>query len=196
MTTVAAAPVNQAARMYCTVADIATRLDLKHLPALNLEHAIRAATARCEQFCNRVFTRVPATGSQTRHFLGQGMPMLLVDDLLSWTSVMVNSKTTRLAALRRMPFGKTPTTWVEYGSGGIWAAGVDVAISGVWGYSETVPWPIWDSVCVLVARGVQQMKIGYQDASMNQELGELVYRLSLPHDVREVWESYRRKFAG
>jgi len=189
------APVDQTTRMYCSVADVTTRIDLSTLPSVNLEHLIRAVTQRIETYCNnRVFTRVPAEAGtyETRHFLGRASKVLTVDDLLEWTAVTVDDVAVALADLRRMPFGKTPTLWIEYESGAEWADGVDVAITGAWGYAEKLPWVIWDATVALTVRALERAKIAYQDASAIPELGQLVYAKAMPVDVREMLDNLRR----
>lgn len=189
------APVDESARMYATIQDVSARLDVREYPRYDLEKAIRSATRRCEAYCRRVFTRVPADSElyETRHFLGTGLPMLDIDDLLTLDSITIEGSSVDTDDLLLMPFGKTPTTWLEYKAGGTWTERADVALSGAWGYSETVPWDIWDSIVALVARAIQQAKAGYQDASAVPELGELVYNLSLPHGVRETWDMLKRR---
>jgi len=185
-------PVDEGARMYVSVQDVSARIDVAQYPKMSLETAIRAATARCEGYTNRVFTRVPAgTGTQTRHFLGGGSPILTIDDALSIAAISVDGVSVSLLTVLQMPMGKTPITWLEYKDGTVWAARADVTVVGAWGYSETVPWDIWDSVCVLVVRAIAQVKAGYQDASAIPELGELVYALALPRGVRETWNNLR-----
>jgi hypothetical protein len=179
--------------MYADVPDVSLRIDISQYPRYNLEKAIRVATARIEQYCDRVFTRVPATsGYETRDFLGGGSTILTIDDLLEWESVTVDDVAATLTDLRQMPYGSTPTTWIEYKSGAAWTAGAEVAISGAWGYAETVPWDIWDACVALVVRAIERAKTAYQDASAIPELGQIVYAKALPADVRDVLNRYRR----
>jgi hypothetical protein len=186
------APVDQTTRMYCSVADVTTRIDLSTLPGVNLDHLIRASTQRIETYCNRVFPRVPATGQETRHFLGTGSTVLSIDDLLDWHSVEVDDVAVSLTGLRQMPFGKSPSTWIEYESGATWAVGADVAIVGAWGYAEKLPWEIWDSCVALVVRALERAKTAYQDASAIPEMGQLVYAKAMPADIRDVLRRFRR----
>lgn len=187
------APLDTSARMYASVPDVSMRADISQYPKFNLEKALRVATARIEQYCNdRVFTRVPATGYETRHFLGGGSPVLSIDDLLEWETVTVDGIAVTLMDLLQQPFGSTPVTWIEYKSGAVWTAGADVAISAGWGYSATVPWPIWDSCVALVVRAMERAKSGYQDASAIPELGQLVYAKAIPADVRDVLDRFRK----
>lgn len=179
------------ARMYCDEADVTARADLR-TPRADLQGLIRAATARIERYCGRVFHAVPATGQTTRHFLGSGATVLSIDDLLSWATVTVDGASVSLSALRQMPFGSTPTTWVEYKSGATWAAGADVAISGVWGFADEVPWDVHEACVVLCVRALEQAKAGYQDASAIPEVGQLVYRLAMPREVAQLLGMYRR----
>ena len=188
-----AVQLDMSARMYCDLPDVTTRIDIESLPSVNLEHLIRMATARIEKYCgDRAFTRVPATGYETRHFLGGGSTILSIDDLLGWNSVTVDGVAVSLTNLRRQPFGSTPTTWIERVSGAAWTAGANVAIAGAWGYSEEVPWDIWDACVVLVVRTLERAKTAYQDASAIPEMGQLVYAKALPADVRATLKRFRR----
>jgi len=179
-------------RMYCELPDVTTRIDIESLPSVNLEYLIRVATQRIEQYCDRVFTRVPASGYETRHFLGTGSTILAIDDLLEWDAVTVDGTAVMLTNLRQMPFGKTPTTWLEWVSGAEWGVGAEVAISGAWGYAENVPWEIWDATVALVVRTLERAKTAYQDASAIPEMGQLVYAKALPADVRATLKRFRR----
>ena len=184
------APVDQTTRMYCSVADVTTRIDLSTLPTVNLEHLIRAVTQRIEEETARVFV---ASSPETRHFLGSGRETLFVDDLLAFTAISVDGVEQDLTdLLLAMPFGELPTRYLLWRYGTLWTERADVAITGTWGYAERVPWPIWDACVVLVVRALERAKIAYQDASAVPELGQLVYAKAVPVDVREVLNQFRR----
>jgi len=198
-----AVPLDLSSRMYCDEADVTTRIDITNLPTVNLEYLIRVATARIELETNgRVFQRVPATGTETRHFLGNGLTMLPIDDLLTLSSITIDDDEEDTDDFLCMPFGKTPTTWLEWAdptawwyrdyARGTWPLRADVAITGPWGYSEDVPWDIWDSCVALVVRALGRAKTAYQDASAIPELGEMIYAKALPPDVAKVL-SLKRK---
>jgi hypothetical protein len=190
------APIDQTTRQYCTVADVTTRIDLKTLPSVNLDHLIRVATRRIEGYCDRVFTRVPAAtetpDTEVRHFLGGGQTILSIDDLIEMDSMTIDDVAQTLTNFILMPFGKVPTTWLEYEAGGRWTRGADVAITGAWGFSETVPWDIWDACVALVARALERAKTAYQDASAIPDVGQLVYAKSIPADIKIVLDHYRK----
>ncbi len=189
-----AAPVDQDARMYCSVSDVTTRIELETMPSVNLDFLIQAVTARIERYCDRVFTRVPASDGEyeERRFLAAGNTVLEIDDLLELESVTVDGSTEDTDDIFCMPFGQFPTTWLEYEGGDTWPAGDEVVISGVWGYSETVPWPIWDAAVALAVRALERAKTAYQDASAIPEMGEMVYARAFPPDVRDTLNRYRR----
>lgn len=188
------APIDQTTRQYCTIADVATRIDLQTLPGVNLDHLIRTATQRIEGYCDRTFTRVPATPLTyaTRNFLGTGSPNLSIDDLLEMDSMTIDDVAQTLTDFLLMPFGKTPTTWLEYESGGQWTRNADVAITGAWGFSEAVPWDIWDACVALAVRALERAKTAYQDASAIPDVGQLVYAKAIPPDIKQVLDHYRR----
>lgn len=185
-------PLDLSGRMYCEAADVTTRIDLSDLPGVNLEYLIRAVTARIERETHRVFLTVPATGTETRHYLGEGLPVLPIHDLLSLSSLTVDDDEVDTDDVLCMPFGQTPTTWLEYEAGGVWTERVDVAVTGTWGYSADVPWDVWDACVVLCVRALQKAKTAYQDASAIPELGELVYAMALPAEVRETLLGLRK----
>jgi len=190
------APVDQTTRQYCTVADVTTRIDVTMLPIVNLEHMIRVATQRIEGYCDRVFTRVPATATpltyETRTFLGAGSPNLSIDDLLDVDAISLEGVAQTLADIRRMPYGKTPTTWLEWASGANWVRGDEIAISAGWGCSAALPWDIWDACVVLCVRALERATTAYQDASAIPDLGQLVYAKAIPADIKAVLDHYRR----
>jgi hypothetical protein len=183
------APVDQTTRMYCSVADVTTRIDLQTLPNVNLEHLIRAVTQRIEEETNRVFV---AVGPEVRHFLGGGKETLFVDDLLAFTAISVDDVAQDLTDLLAMPSGKLPTRYLLWRYGTLWTERADVAITGTWGYAEQVPWPIWDACVMLTVRALERAKIAYQDASAIPEMGQLVYAKAMPVEVREVLNRFRR----
>jgi len=197
-----AVQIDLSARMYCDEADVTTRIDIRNLPDVNLEHLVRVATARIELETGRVFQRVPSTGTEERHFLGNGLTMLPIDDLLTFSSITIDDDSEDTDDFLCMPFGKTPTTWLEFKdptawwypgyARGTWPLRADVAITGAWGYAEEVPWLIWDSCVALVVRALGRAKTAYQDGSAIPELGEMIYAKALPADVQSSLATYRK----
>jgi hypothetical protein len=162
-----------------------------------LEYLIKVATARIERVTGRVFRRVPTTGTEARNFLGNGGAQLFIDDLLTLSSLTIDDDDVDTDDVLCMPYGKTPTTWLEFsdetvwwypssGTRSAWPLRADVEITGAWGYAEDVPWDIWDACVGLVVRALGRAKSAYQDASAIPELGQLVYSMALPADVKDT----------
>jgi hypothetical protein len=187
------AKLDNSERMYCTVADVSTRYDIKALPKLRLENLIRACTARIETYCNRVFMRVPHnTGFETRKFLGNGLHILPVDDLLEVNTITCDGEAVDLADLILMPYDVTPTMWLEYDNESIFVARTKWEIDGVWGYSETIPPDIYDACIEYVIWALARARQGYQDVSANENTGQLTFSSSMPMHVRNRLNNKRR----
>jgi len=197
-----AVQLDLSSRMYCDEADVTTRIDIRNLPDVNLEYLIRVATARIENETGREFVRIPTTGTETRHFLGNGLPMLPIDDLLTFSSITIDDDSEDTDDFLCMPFGKTPTTWLEFKdptawwypgyARGTWPLRADVAITGAWGYAEEVPWDIWNCCVALVVRALGRAKTAYQDASAIPELGQVIYAKALPADVAATLKGFKK----
>jgi hypothetical protein len=189
-------PLDMTTRTYCEPADISTRIDLSSLPKVNLDHLTRAVTRRIEGYCDRVFTRMPATSTpltyETRTFLGSGQTILTIDDLLDASAITIKGDAATLTDILFMPYGKLPTTWLEWKSGAAWGKNDEIAISAGWGFSDTLPWDIWDACVGLCVRALERAKTGYQDASAIPDVGQLVYAKAIPVDIRAVLDHYRR----
>lgn len=188
-------PLDTDARMYCDEADVTTRIDISDLPTVNLGYLIRSVTARIERETGgRVFQQVPASGTEARDFMvaRAGWRQLFINDLLTLSSITVDGDAVDVDDLFLMPVGETPTTWLEYQAMAEWTPRVVVEVTGTWGYSEDVPWEVWDACVVLCVRALQRAKSAYQDASAMPELGELVYAMALPAEVKATLNGLRK----
>lgn len=192
------APVDVDKRAYCRPADISTRMEVTELPKINIEHLIMLVTERIELETRRVFTRVPAgTGYETRAFLGEGTMVLLIDDLLEINTITVDGDSLDTDDdIYLMPYGKTPSTWIEYQDGSRWGDKAEISISGAWGYSDKVPWDVWDACVAWCIHTLQRIKTTYQDASAVPELGQLIYAQAMPTEVKRVLDRKRKRFVG
>jgi len=186
------ATLDTTSRMYCRTADVMSRIDMANLPKFDTEYLIRAATARIERYCDRVFCRVPESGTELRHFLGGGVSILSIDDLISLSTITADDEVITVADLILHPFGKIPTTWLEWASGRAWTLNDDIAITGAWGYASSVPWDIWDATVALVVRAIERAKTAYQDASAMPDVGQLIYAKAIPAEIKVVLDQYSR----
>jgi hypothetical protein len=180
--------------MYCDMSDVTDRIDVQNIPTFNMESLIRAETRRIEMYCSRVFTRVPSTALtyEARNFLGRGEKVLPIDDLLELSTITADGVAVVVADVRLFPYGRTPTTWLEYEDRAAWERGSEIIITAGWGYATAPPWDIWDACVALCVRSMERAKMAYADASAIPELGQLVYARAIPVDIRQVLDLYRK----
>lgn len=69
----------------------------------------------------------------------------------------------------------------------------EIAINGLWGYSIAAPAPVKEAAAMLAAWIFKRYQSALQDASINFELGQVIYSESMPKQVRALLDVYGRK---
>lgn len=150
----------------------------------------------------------PTTDGETRYFDGSGEDVQEIDDCLSITSIGVaeeggvasTSYTTwtentdfyvapyNYSALG-LPFNELVIDW--NGSQSVWYRyRKAVKITGIWGYSTTVPDDVKQAVVIQATRWFARSRQMYQDASANPEVGQ-IFMTKLDPDVAQILWHYK-----
>lgn len=150
----------------------------------------------------------PTTDDETRYFDGNGEIEIDIDPLVSLTTVSVSEDGNYASSdytdwtlntdFYTWPYNATAITQpmqrliVDYnGSKSNWTRfRKAVKVTGVFGYTATVPEPIKQACIIQVMRWYMRGKQGYQDAGANVELGQMVYVKRLDPDVKELLWPY------
>jgi hypothetical protein len=138
-----------------------------------------------------------ASGSAIRYFDGTGDPDLWIDPATSVTKVEVEETDgawTQWAATdyRSWPYNDTPTRMLQVSdradcTKGAWMRGPRrVRVTGVWGWSTTVPALIERACRTQVARWYKRAMQGWADVGGQAEMGTLRYVQRIDPDVELI----------
>jgi hypothetical protein len=189
---------------YCTVADVTARLGGQYDTDWDVAAQITICSAAIDRMVSGGGTREPlartfgvADTETTRTFRAHRdrAGYVVVDDLLSYSTLEYRSSkaaawsTATITYLDDHPAGVTPITAV---GGGVWGRNALVRITGVFGYSLTVPDPIKEACIEYVIASLKAADAAYQSATAAPEIGQLVYRDVLPKHARDLLRSYTR----
>lgn len=135
--------------------------DIPGVKATALDNAI----AEAQRHCGRSFAYLPEDGGAdvARTFTGDDTPTLIIDDLLTLTSLSVAGSATGSGSYRPEKAGSGPYIYVTRLSSdlldvngnpagsalGVWGAGSTITITGQWGYAPTTPESVTEAVCML-----------------------------------------------
>ena len=152
----------------------------------------------------------PSTVDSTRYFDGSGDVEQWVDPMVSLTSISVSESGGRASTsytdwtentdYYTWPYNTTDTgdpiekliVDNDAGSKGNFAdVSKGVKVTGVFGYSASVPDDITQAVKITVMRWFMRSKQAYQDTSASERLGQLLYTKSLDPDVVELLKPYK-----
>jgi len=152
----------------------------------------------------------PTTDDETRYFDGAGSDIELhIDEMVSLTSVSVAEEggtsssdytdwtedtdffvwpynhTAQGSPIRGLvvDLNGSKLSWTKYRKA--------VKVTGVFGYSATVPEDVNRACQIQVMRWYMRAKQGYQDAGAGGDFGQLIYAQSLDPDVREILKHYK-----
>lgn len=123
---------------YCTMFDVQALAGGQELDPLTVEVLLEPVSEAIDRHCRRTFTAT--AGSRT--FDATGTDTLRLDrELCSLTSIGIDGDTYAANAFALEPRSGPPYQWVRFKdrSGRFGYQGDDVTVTGVWGYSPTVP---------------------------------------------------------
>lgn len=186
---------------YCTLIDIqqSGRLDIvgtQYDAALG--SLINVCSRWIDDYCRMPQDGFAATASGTHYFGRDEVDgnVLLLDEPLVSIATLVNGDGSTLdaAAYRLYPRNTSPKWGVELRSGYAWQWSLDgeIAVTGVWGASATVPAPVAEACRMLVAWMFKRYQAGLQDVTATPEIGQLIYAESIPKQVKALLAPYKR----
>ena len=124
---------------YTSVSDLAVYMDTTFTSGSTDETAaIRAivwAEAVIDKYCGRTFV----VTSETKKYDGRGRTEMPVDDILSLTSVVIDSTTIDSGYYYLYPYSRYPKRKIK-ANGYLFTDGFqNVEVAGLWGYQESLP---------------------------------------------------------
>lgn len=177
---------------YCTAADVrdSARLDITASTSdAGIEAIIDAVCLRIDQFSNLPDGGYEVTADTTRYYdyshIHQGRLQLDMS-LLSLTSLTNGDGSDLPTGSYRLQPRNTPQKWfIELLSGWGWGMVTDgeIIVTGKFGHSLTVPPNIAEAATMWSAYLVKRYQAALQDATANQDLGQLVYSEAIPKQV-------------
>ncbi len=189
------------------MAEYCTLLDIRQDGRLNIVgDAYDAAIAALIRACSRwidAYCRVPENGfaatTVATHYFGfdqvDGNSLLFDEPLVSITA-LTNGDGAVLAGdtYRLLPRNTMPKWGVELKSGYGWQWSVDgeIAVTGVWGTSATVPEPVAEACRMMVAWMFKRYQAGLQDVTASPEIGQAIYAEAVPKQVKALLAPYKR----
>jgi len=188
---------------YCTPQEIRAQIDKNLTTSDAVLWNIAVATSRAiDRYCRweeNVFNKDPQADDETRTYIGLGFAILTCqpDGILKITRVEVSgseidSDTYRLWPENAIARGKPALGLRRLPHGAAWPEGVDVDVTGHFGYSYAVPALIRQAAIVISARLWKRGQQGFGDASANIDLGQMFYAKQLDPEVKLWLEGFRR----
>lgn len=151
----------------------------------------------------------PTTDDATRYFDGSGEAEQRIDEMVSLTSVSVAESGGTGASdytswMQDTDFYVWPYDYAQLsqpiqqlvvdwnGSKAKWPRyRKSIKVTGIFGYSATPPADIAQACKIQTFRWFMRAKQGYQDASANPEVGQMMYLQQLDPDIKELLRSYQ-----
>lgn len=183
---------------YCTVADVKDpgRLDITTTaPDSVIAQLISAVSLKLDQWYNQPTGGFAVSADTTRYYgydaisdgrLYLDMPCLSVTTLTNGDSSVIP-----LQGYRLHPRNEQRKHFVELLSGYGWGFTTDgeIIVVGKFGYSLTVPDNIVEACAMWSAYLLKRYQGALQDATANQELGQLIYSEAIPKQVLALLRS-------
>lgn len=175
---------------YCTPAEVRDVLGKTQADDVLLTVLSEVATEFVTAWTGRLFEAV----TESKTYSGNGTPTLVVDDLLSVTSVTIDGTSYSPSDFVLEPFNKYPKRLLrrkngltfpetEYGN---------VAVEGSWGFSQTVPSLVRLATALIAAavfetgRGAAAMTVKGQTVERAKDNKHFLIALQLLEPYREV----------
>lgn len=177
---------------YCTVADVKDpgRLDITTTtPDAVIAQLINAVSLKLDQWHNLPTGGFAVSADTTRYYqysdlkhgrLYLDMPCLSVTSLTNGDSSVIPS-----GGYRLHPRNESRKHFIELLSGYGWGFTTDgeIIVVGKFGYSTAVPDNIAEACAMWSAYLLKRYQGALQDATANQELGQLIYSEAIPKQV-------------
>lgn len=186
---------------YCTATQVkaAGRLNISG-SAYDTELAalVTAASRWIDRATWQIDNAFAASGATARYYrqdaiLGKTLhldaPLISVSSLANGDSSTVSSSNYWL-----QPRNSSYYWSIELKSAYSWTFPTDgfVTVTGVWGFSTTVPDPIREATAMLAGWMFKRYQAALQDNTASPELGELVYGEAIPKQVMALIRPYQR----
>lgn len=167
--------------------------DLAHQNLFTLD-LIPAASRFIDSSCFRPFGKTDL--AENRTYSGDGTGLLVIDDLVSLTSVTVDGTALVLTTLFKEPVNADklgrPYLWLELLRGSKFTRGQqNVVVNGVWGW-PSVPDAIKQLATRLTIRAWQGLKSGLSDVQGTTDLGQPIFTKALTQIDYLVLSQHKR----
>jgi hypothetical protein len=152
----------------------------------------------------------PTTDAETRYYDGSGEIEQPIDPMVSLTSVSVSESGGRSSSnytdwTEDTDFYVWPYNYASIGApiqkliidndsgskGKFYRVRKGVKVTGVFGYSSSVPDDIKQAAKIQVMRWFMRSKQSYQDTSASERLGQMLYTQELDPDVARILRPYK-----
>jgi hypothetical protein len=192
------------------MADYCTAANIKSIGRLNLEGAeydfalsdfATAASRWIDRYFGGPDDLFAATVADTRYFdacavdgyaLKLDKPLLSITTLTNGDGLVISSGSYRLQPRNGEYYWSIRLLTTHTG----WMFSTDdseIGVNGVWGFAATVPSPVKEAAAMLAGWIFKRYQSALQDASINFELGQVVYSEAMPKQVRALLDVYGRK---
>lgn len=177
---------------YCTADDVrdSARLDITASTSdAGISAIIDAVCLRIDQFSNLPEGSYAVTADTTRYYQYNDIyrGRLQLDMSLLTLTTLTNGDSSALpTGSYRLHPRNTPQKWfIELLSGWDWGITTDgeIAVTGKFGQSLTAPANVVEAATMWSAYLVKRYQGALQDATANQELGQLIYSEAIPTQV-------------
>lgn len=183
---------------YCQRDVLKSRLDITgDENDANLTRIIKAVSDKIDRHCMVTAGGFEATTPETRYYDPDSVHdnvLELDDPILSVVSLVDGSgRTINIQAVRLWPSNKTPyrelrlikNEWFN------WVQDGQIALTAVFGYSSTVPDSVSEAALMYSGWLWKRYEAALQDATVNADLGQLVYSSAIPKAALEFLRNYR-----
>ena len=196
---------------YCTVADIKRKGRLDIIDSdydVDLDRLITAASQAVDKYCNVPDGGFQVTDDTTHYYTeadlrtvnnslsgawGVGSRLFFDMPCLSITTLTDSSGHTFSTNQYRLgPYNYSPKRWVELLSMVAWSWTTDgrITVVGKFGYATTPPDVVVEATAMYAAWMFKRWQAALQDATANQELGQIIYGSEMPKQVKALLGMY------
>lgn len=184
---------------YCTIADIKLSLNIAgNTDATLLARIVASASEWIDRHCGLPTGAFKAAES-TRFYdwpsinadgsLRLDLPLLTLTELTNGDGVTISTGGTSVV-LR--PLNGDHKWNIELLNNSFTVnSGSYIAIKGKFGWSEDVPQPIAEAAIMLACWMYKRYQAALQDATVNQELGSVIYGEAMPKQVQDLLRPFR-----
>lgn len=185
---------------YCTKEEVKQRLNITGSGDDSLIWQLTdVASAWIDAHCMQPVGAFAVSTDSTRYYTAEalmddGMILRLDTPLLSITTLINGDGTTLpIGAYRLYPRNSEQKWLLCLLSGYSWQFAIDgeISITGPWGWSAIPPKPVQEASIMLAAWFYKRYQAALQDATVNLELGQLVYSKAIPDQVTALLAPFR-----